>query len=310
MSTQERIVMLSNAQADSMPLLYLQLHQLYPSFPSFWKFPSQVAASPNSFLVNHTELYDPFNAYQAATTFNCFNDQIGLYASSPFVPNDLHQPQITQAQAPPVLENHENANGRKRKNVGKVTIRHRWTEHGDGLLAQLVEEYGEGSWARVAAKLHLRTGKQCRERWHNCLSPNNVKNAWSEEEDKLLISLHKQHGNSWASIAKSMPGRSENSIKNHWNSTKRKRYEFTSCILKDYITSLSSSSSNNQVNIQESLNAEPQNHESQISLNARHVSFSGSVVGLHDVSSSVDQLEFDPLSDMDFLNSLFDTPVI
>ncbi|XP_076938876.1 uncharacterized protein LOC143607236 [Bidens hawaiensis] len=294
------------------------LKQLYPSFPNFWKFSSQVA-SPNSFLVN------PFNAYQASTTYNCFNDQIGLYASNPFVPNDLHQPQITLAQAPPVLENHENANGRKRKNVGKATIRHRWSENEDSLLVQLVEEYGESSWARVASKLHLRTGKQCRDRWHNCLSPNNVKNGWSEEEDKLLISLHKQHGNSWASIAKSMPGRSDNSIKNHWNSTKRKRFEFTSCILKDYITSVTSalpSSADNQINIQESLSIESQNHESQISLNARPASLSGPVVdykseelvandaGVHDVSSShlVDQVEFDPLSDMDFLNSLFDAP--
>ncbi|XP_076907965.1 uncharacterized protein LOC143564632 [Bidens hawaiensis] len=245
-----------------------------------------------------------------------YNIKIGVYASNPFVPNDLHQPQITQQ--PPVLVNDERANKRKRKNAGKATIRHRWSEDEDRLLVQLVEQYGESSWARVATKLPLRTGKQCRERWHNCLSPNNVKIGWSEDDDKSPILLHKQYGNSWANIVKNMPGRSENSIKNHWNSTKRKRSEFSSYLLKDYITSVTSvlPSSDNQINIQESSNAEPENHESQISLNAMPASFSGSVVGkpeelVANVPSHLDQLEFDPFSDidMDFLSSsLFDIP--
>ncbi|KAI3687846.1 hypothetical protein L1987_81549 [Smallanthus sonchifolius] len=321
-------------------------NQLYPSFPNSVQFTSQEAL-PNFFLREATQSCDTFNPYQDSTTHDCFKDQIGLYASSPFESNDLlqppmHQPEITQ-MPPSVLENHKKAKGRKKKtkNVeskggvnmgwqGKATIRCRWSKFEDRLLVQLVEQYGESSWARIAERLPLRMGKQCRDRWHNCLRPNIMKTSWYEEDDKLLISLHKQFGNRWADIARNMPGRSENNIKNHWNATKRKKFKFLSkghektkyhsYILKDYIISVSSSSSANQTNIQESLDFDHQNHGFMMSLNARSSSFSGSGLGykpdelvvnktgfdFDEVSSHlVDQLQFDPQSDVDFIGSIF-----
>ncbi|KAF5732154.1 putative myb [Tripterygium wilfordii] len=100
-----------------------------------------------------------------------------------------------------------------------------------------------------------RVGKQCRERWHNHLRPNIKKDSWSEEEDRMLIDIHSAIGNKWAEIAKRLPGRTENSIKNHWNATIRSLYSkrkyrsnkySKDTILQDYIKKLNLKSPNHE----------------------------------------------------------------
>lgn len=96
----------------------------------------------------------------------------------------------------------------------------------DDLLRQLVESKGaKCSWSTIAARIPGRTGKQCRERWLNHLDPTVVKGGWTDEEDRKLLALHEEYGNKWAVIAKQFPGRTDNSIKNRWNSTLKKKLE-------------------------------------------------------------------------------------
>ncbi|GKU88851.1 hypothetical protein SLEP1_g3067 [Rubroshorea leprosula] len=101
-----------------------------------------------------------------------------------------------------------------------------WTKEEDERLVNYIKVQGEGCWRSLpkAAGL-LRCGKSCRLRWINYLRPDLKRGNFTEEEDDLIINLHSLLGNKWSLIAARLPGRTDNEIKNYWNThIKRKLY--------------------------------------------------------------------------------------
>ena len=144
-------------------------------------------------------------------------------------PTMLTMPPQDQPQAGQTLMN-SGESYQKNQNFTFKIIKRRapWNKKEDDAIIELVNKYGTSNWTIIANEMALlykskhRNGKQCRERWHNHLDPVVNKENWTEEEENILFNKHLEYGNKWSDISKFLPGRTDNSIKNHFYSKLRK----------------------------------------------------------------------------------------
>jgi hypothetical protein len=96
----------------------------------------------------------------------------------------------------------------------------------DDTLRGLVARHGAWDWTVIAQGLPGRTGRQCRERWVNYLAPTIIEDPWSQEEDYLLLAMHRQFGAKWSQIALAFRGRTDVHVKNRYHLLGRRMSKF------------------------------------------------------------------------------------
>ncbi|KAF9605802.1 hypothetical protein IFM89_018529 [Coptis chinensis] len=151
------------------------------------------------------------------------------------------------------------------KTCEKPKLTHRkglWSPEEDERLRDYILQYGHGCWSSLPTKAGLqRNGKSCRLRWINYLRPGLKRGAFSEQEREIISALHHSSGNKWSQIAQQLPGRTDNEIKNYWNSYLKKNVmkpegkqaQSSTISTKSTVSTPNSQESNNEASSSESV---------------------------------------------------------
>ncbi|KAK2643787.1 hypothetical protein Ddye_018982 [Dipteronia dyeriana] len=133
-----------------------------------------------------------------------------------------------------------------------------WTAEEDRLLIEYVRLHGEGRWNSVARLAGLRrNGKSCRLRWVNYLRPDLKRGQITPHEESIILDLHARWGNRWSTIARSLPGRTDNEIKNYWRTHFKKKAKISAADKSDKVK-------NNRLLKRQQFHQQQQQHEQQV----------------------------------------------
>jgi hypothetical protein len=119
--------------------------------------------------------------------------------------------------------------GQLERPTQELSARGVWNRSEDETLLHAVTQLGTKSWSDIAKCVPSRSGKQCRERWINCLCPHIRHEPFEAWEDQIIIDRQRELGNRWSLISKQLPGRTTNAIKNRWYSALKSQVDGTVC---------------------------------------------------------------------------------